>query len=182
MHIITAVREFFEPGVIDVDPCSCSAANERIGALCFFDYKMDGLDTANEWHGNVFANPPFGVRDGNSMQGLFLSRVVSEYEAGKRGDSAEASSGVQEVVLLLKASVGFEWFKEVFKWPHCFISERLAFVDGRGNREAEGRGLKTRAQNPHGSVLVYIGSNDKLFAEKFGHLGFIPGTNSWPLA
>ena len=73
----------------------------------------------------------------------------------------------------------------MLKWPHCFISERLAFIDyidGRGNGEAEGGGLKPRAHIPHGSVLVYIGSYDKLFAEKFGHLDFIPGTNSWPLA
>ena len=89
---------------------------------------------------------------------------------------------MQEVVLLLKVSVGLERFMEVFIWPHCLISERLAFVNGRGNREADRGGLKPRAQNTHGSVLVYVGSNEKLFAEKFGHLGVIPGTNSWPLA
>ena len=87
----------------------------------------DGLDKGNVWSGNVYVNPPFGVRMVNgrkkSMQGLFLQRAIQEYSlsAGPQHASpdtalATVASGdapgmmrrgqVMEIILLLKAAPG----------------------------------------------------------------------------
>lgn len=93
---------------------------------------------------------------------------------------------VKCVLLLLKAAVGFSWFEEVYKWPHCFISRRLAFVKG-GNSGIEGadgterNGGTACTENPHGSVMVYMGDNEQKFFDVCGKMGHVPGGNSWSL-
>ena len=51
----------------------------------------------------------------------------------------------RQVLLLLKASEGYAWFRDVYAWPHCFLADRVAFL-------ADGA---PRVANPHCSVLVY---------------------------
>ncbi|GIM16161.1 hypothetical protein Vretimale_18811 [Volvox reticuliferus] len=65
--ILDLVRELFAPGHIDLDPCSCAAANTRVRAISYYDERVDGLAEMNEWNGNVFLNPAFGMRDGHSL-------------------------------------------------------------------------------------------------------------------
>ncbi|PNH12665.1 hypothetical protein TSOC_000357 [Tetrabaena socialis] len=100
-----------------------------------------------EYAGNVFANPPFGASGNRSTQSLFFERVVQEYEAGR----------VRQAVVLLKAGVGYRWFRSVLRWPVCFLWERLAFV--RPVERKQGAELRwgAHAHNPHGSVAVYLG-------------------------
>ena len=71
--ILNIVRELFVPGCIDLDPCSCAAANTRVGATSFYDERANGLAEGNAWKGNVFLNPAFGTREGRSLQGLFFA-------------------------------------------------------------------------------------------------------------
>ncbi len=143
LHILNKVRELFAPGCIDLDPCSSEAANAQVGASAFFRSVDDGLSPGLEWRGNVFVNPPFGVRNGKSVQGLFFERCVTEYEQGH----------VAQAVILLKAGVGYKWFKPVMAWPVCFLWERLSFTRPCGDEGA----LEEGPQNPHGSVVVYLG-------------------------
>lgn len=172
-HIIELVREVFSPGIIDLDPCSSSAANGRIGARVYYDAAVDGLNEANEWNGNVFINPPFGTLGGESMQGLFFSRCLREYKAGN----------VKQAVLLLKSAVGYDWFRGVLQWPVCFVGERLAFVRPEIAPRDSGNGMQwgTGRQNPHGSVVVYMGPEAAKFAEHFSAIGSVPGFNAWAL-
>ncbi|PNH00648.1 hypothetical protein TSOC_013521 [Tetrabaena socialis] len=168
-HIMERVRALFAPGAIDLDPCSSAAANARVGALAYVDREADGLGQAVAWGGNVYINPPFGVRAGASMQGLFFERCVREYRAGR----------VAQAVLLLKAGVGYSWFRDVLQWPVCFVSERLSFV--RQLPAAVGGELRWGAgvQNPHGSVVVYMGPSAGRFVRLFSDVGCIPGANAW---
>ncbi|PNG98990.1 hypothetical protein TSOC_015240 [Tetrabaena socialis] len=133
---------------------------------------------ASVWSGSVFVNPPFGMRDGHSLQGLFLARAAREFRAGR----------VVQVVLLLKAGVGYSWFREVYEWPHCFLFERQAFVRGErmpGRDAAEGAGAagvrwgSSRLQNPHGSVVVYMGPHVARSCDVFARVGCVPGLGSW---
>ena len=167
--ILDLVRELFAPGRIDLDPCSCAAANTRVKANSFFDEGADGLADNNAWHGNVFLNPALGKRGGHSLQGLFFERCAREYKAGS----------VTQAVVLLKAGVGYTWFHGVLQWPVCFLRERLAFV--REMPVANDGALQwgARVQNPHGSVAVYMGPSADKFARLFSRIGSVPGLNAW---
>ncbi|EFJ40307.1 hypothetical protein VOLCADRAFT_108225 [Volvox carteri f. nagariensis] len=169
--ILDKVAEMFGPGGIDLDPCSSEAANTRVKAGRFFDVALDGLSEACRWEGNVFVNPPFGSRGVLSMQNLFFERCVKEYRQG----------AVKQAVVLLKAAVGYKWFRAVLEWPVCFLWERLAFVQPQHTSVGEESELKwgSRVQNPHGSVVVYLGTNVDKFVRIFGDIGSIAGANAW---
>jgi hypothetical protein len=47
--IVERVRSVFG-GVIDLDPCSCLAANQVVAATSFYDKSQDGLSVSNPWH------------------------------------------------------------------------------------------------------------------------------------
>ena len=85
----------------------------------------------------------------------------------------------EQAVVLLKAGVGYVWFREVMKWPHCFVHQRLSFV--RNARTGEGTELRwlCGGQNPHGSVIVYMGPALQTFVHVFSTIGSIPGANTW---
>ena len=169
------VREVFAPGGIDIDPCSTAEANTRVRAVLFYDAASDSLNKRNAWWGNVFLNPPFGTRDGQSMQGMFFKRCVSEYRLGR----------VAQAILLLKAGFGYKWFRSVLAWPVCFLHERLAFVQpvkcAADSEEPVSLRWGARVQNPHGSVVVYMGPSVDTFANVFACVGSVPGFNSWAL-
>ncbi|PNH02941.1 hypothetical protein TSOC_011058 [Tetrabaena socialis] len=166
---LALVRRMFAPGGIDLDPCSSVAANTRVGAARIITSEEDGLHPRHEYAGNVFANPPFGASGNRSTQSLFFERVVQEYEAGR----------VRQAVVLLKAGVGYRWFRSVLRWPVCFLWERLAFV--RPAEREQGAELRwgDHAHNPHGSVAVYLGPQVARFVEVFGAVGDVPGANTW---
>ena len=108
-------------------------------------------------------NPPFGVEGGQSQQGAFFQKAVAEYTAGN----------ATEVLLLLKAAVGYVWFAPVLQWPHAWLHARVAFLAGN---EPE---AQADVQNPHGSIAVYLGPNVKRFCKVFAKLASVPGCSSW---
>ena len=166
--ILSLVRQLFVPGGISLDPCSCESANARVGAAQFYDKGTDGLLGSNAWTGNVYVNPPFGTREGKSLQALFYERCKREYEAGN----------IAQALLLIKAGVGYQWFKSVLGWPVCFLFERVSFV--RGQRTgADALQWGSGLQNPNGSVVVYMGPNVTEFALLFSTVGSVPGFNAW---
>jgi hypothetical protein len=130
-------------------------------------------------------NPPFGTEGGVSLQGLFSDRCMSEYKA----------SNVTQAVLILKAAVGYGWFRPVYSLPHCWLYERVKFVKGeatghcaapmeQGVTKQVTHGLTwghKRVANPHGSVVVYIGPQAHRFARLFSSIGSIPGSHAWSL-
>ena len=118
--------------------------------------------------GMCSSNPRFGVLRGRSLQSLFFQRAVRE--VGGRPGARARRGGVRQVLLLLKAAVGYGWFDAAYDWPHCFLSERVAFMEG---------GVAARRDNPHGSVAVYMGPNVARFCTVFSQAGRIPGHNAW---
>lgn len=132
-------------GGIEVDPASCPQANETVRATRIFTREDDGL--AQEWHGRVFLNPPYG-----KWSGPFAAKLIGEYDAGR----------VSAAVLLLNA-YGFdaEWFQPLWRFPICFTDHRIDFHSP--DRESGGPTF--------GNVFVYLGPEERAFIETFDAFG-----------
>ena len=152
---------------IDLDPASCSLANKDVQARTY--YSQNGAQLS--WIAQrVFCNPPYGVvRNENnqlvSQSGQFFSHGVNQVFTHGHCETA---------IFLLKAAPGYVWWNEVLGYPHCFLSEKLAF--NQPNGEAFQHKL------PHGHVVVCLTTNEEVltkFCEVFSSVGYIPGYNSW---
>ena len=64
-------------------------------------------------------------------------------------------------------------------WPHCYVHQRLSFVRNAGSGEGTELRWLSGGQNPHGSVIVYMGPALQTFVRVFSTIGSIPGANAW---
>ena len=101
----------------------------------------DGL--AQEWHGSVYMNPPYG-----SAIDAWVAKLCREHESGR----------VAEAVALLPARTDAQWFRRLRPYPRCFIWGRLRFSDGD-------------ATAPFPSMTVYCGPRVCSFAGAFSDIG-----------
>lgn len=149
VEIIEAARRCM--GCIDFDPASSKKANEVVKATRFYDYIQDGLK--QEWYGNGWCNPPFGLVPGDDkgLQGLFIEKAIDSFENGY----------VEQMIMLLNGQSPYNlYFYHMWKYPVCFYQGRVNFRDSVGNIH---RGL--------GSVIVYMGGNYKAFEREFLQFG-----------
>ena len=144
-------------GTIDLDPFSEARFNAVVRARKIYTEEDDGLRRINAWTGRVFMNPPGGTKDGHSMSGLALARAIEEYNAGS----------VTACVAVVKAAVGYVWFKHVWQFPLCFLHERPAFR--AFDAEMDASGDESRA--PTGYAVVYMGKDVDKFHHAFKNLG-----------
>jgi hypothetical protein len=86
-HIADMVREAMG-GVIDLDPASCEAANERIKAVKFYTKEQNGL--IQPWHGNVFLAPPH-----SAGVDKFIDKALSEWHMG----------GIGQMIVMLQGRI-----------------------------------------------------------------------------
>lgn len=151
---IEAAREVM--GGIDLDPASSELANRTVGAARIYTRDDDGL--THDWTGRVWLNPPYG-----KGSGLFTSKLVTEYEAGR----------VEAAVLLLNA-YGFDsdWFQPLWAQPICFTDHRIRFTSPQ--RESGGPA--------NGNILVYLGQDERRFAEVFREFGPVVREWDWSAA
>ena len=71
--IVAPARRLFG-GTIDLDPASCTVANETVKATRIYTRADDGL--TKPWFGKVWLNPPGGRDDGGSVQKAWWWRVA----------------------------------------------------------------------------------------------------------
>lgn len=142
-----AVKKVFG-GKIDLDPASCTTANQSVGAEAIYDKTTNGLD--KKWHGKVFLNPPYG----KGGQEMWSKKLISEFLVGN----------IEEGILLVNAVTDTKWFKPLWKYSICFVDKRIKFVAEDG---------VTKKSPTHGSVFVYIGPNKSKFEEEFKQFGTI---------
>lgn len=140
---------------IDLDPASCAAANEWVGARIYYSKENDGL--SQPWFGRVFLNPPYSKTGGKSNQEIWAAKLVAEYEAGN----------VKEAILLTKASIGYKWFKNLWLiYPCCLCHDLISFID-LDHPDNPPRPAKL------GSAFFYLGPNEERFRDYFETIGIV---------
>ena len=154
----SAVNEWYTPvayiesvrtvlGDIDLDPASCTAANETIGAGAFYSEADDGLTLP--WTGRVFLNPPW-----HKLGSEFAERLMQEHEAGH----------VSAAIGLFNAHATDQaWFQPYFRHPLCFTDHRIDY-DSPDDK---------RGSSMHGSVFAYLGDGRGAFASEFRKWGAV---------
>lgn len=139
-------------GGIDLDPASCERANRLVRAGRYFTEDNDGLK--QYWSGRVWMNPPYGKTNGKSNQGLWLTKLLDDYD----------SCRLIGAIALVNAVTDRTWFAPLWRYPLCFSDHRIRFESGDGDNE----------DSPtHGSVFVYLGRDPDAFKREFGRFGQI---------
>ncbi len=138
-------------GGIDLDPASCEMANQIVQSTTYYTKEDNGL--SKPFYGRIWCNPPYGFTNGKSNQGLWVRKLVDEYERGN----------VEQAVLLVNAVTDRTWFHLLWQFPICFTDHRIAFYSP-----------DKRVPAPtHGNALVYFGSRESRFIEVFSQFGRI---------
>ena len=131
-------------GAIDLDPASCTQANRTVKATHFYDKERDGLKEA--WKGRIFVNPPYG-----GLAGPFVEHLIGQYTCGNT---------TAAIALVNAAATHTNWFQPLFDYPLCF-ARRINFESPDGPTPGA----------THGSVLAYLGQDERRFVDVFREFG-----------
>lgn len=144
---VEAARAVME--TIDLDPASSESANTVVGASHFFDAQADGL--SQQWHGNVFLNPPYSQPA--IMQ--FVEKLVAEVQSGRTTQAISLTHNYTDTA----------WFHLLANACDaiCFTRGRIAFVAPDG----------TKAAPTQGQAFCYFGENSAEFRDVFSTFGFV---------
>jgi hypothetical protein len=101
----------------DLDPCAPAGGVPWIPARRHFSIEDDGL--AQEWHGRVWLNPPYGRE-----AGVWARKLASH------GDG----------IALVFARTDSAWFQEVARQADaiCLVAGRLSFIPGMAGQMEKG--------------------------------------------
>ena len=144
-------------GVIDLDPASTAAANERVKAVRFITELEDGLNPGTlwmpedgEWGGSVWLNPPY---DAGLCAG-FAERLVAELGAGT----------VENAVWLSNNATETKWAQGLLRVADavCFPAGRVKFLDTLGEE---------RLTPLQGQMILGFGVDCGVFQQTFGGIG-----------
>ena len=102
-------------GSIDLDPASCELANQTVRAARYYTQEENGL--AQEWYGNVWLNPPYGVQHGKSRIVAFTRKLLRAYWNGD----------VKQAVFLVLARTEATWFEPLWDYTMCSRTKRIYF-------------------------------------------------------
>jgi phage N-6-adenine-methyltransferase len=136
-------------GGIDLDPASNETAQRTVKAKQFFTKESNGL--AQDWHGRVFLNPPYG----QPLIARFVDKMIGEVKAGR----------VSKAIMLTNNCTDTAWFQKLMLYAGsiCFTSGRIHFEGPEGE-------LSMPVQ---GQSFFYFGENPGAFFEVFRPLGGI---------
>jgi hypothetical protein len=127
-------------GSIDLDPASHEAANELVKAQLFYTLADDGLE--QDWHGNVWLNPPYTGGHQRSQVPLWMDKLC---------DEIAASRTVQACVLLALIHLRHPKVQRLIR-EHAvsltFTDHYIKFISSNG---------VTDDQSPFGSVIIHAG-------------------------
>jgi hypothetical protein len=151
--IVEAARAVL--GGIDLDPFSCTRANETVKAGGFYSLEETAFSRGmagsagncgwkNYWHGRVFINPPGGRGPNNeSNQKRAWFKLAAEYDAGR----VSAAIFVCFSVELLQTTQVKPTGKLPLDFPICYPSKRVAYIREDGT---------VGGSPPHSSCIVYV--------------------------
>jgi Protein of unknown function (DUF3102)/DNA N-6-adenine-methyltransferase (Dam) len=133
-------------GQIDLDPASCDAANEVIGAALHWTKDDDGL--TKPWKGRVWMNPPYA----QPLIAQFCEKLTLHYIAGD----------VSEAIVLINNASETQWFQKLAQVAvgMCQPAGRIKFWH------------PDRISAPlQRQTFLYLGSNGSKFCEMFSGQG-----------
>ena len=141
-EIIELVREVL--GTIDLDPASCSIANNTVQATAFYSSDDDGLN--QEWQASkIFMNPPYS----KDLIEKFVDKLIN--------------SQFDEAITLTHNCTETSWGGKLLK-----NSTAVAFPTGRIDcKTPAGEGGSPK----QGSMICYFGNNPKKFIDVFSRIG-----------
>jgi DNA N-6-adenine-methyltransferase (Dam) len=163
LRYIAAAREVM--GDIDLDPASCEAANQTVKANRYYTIEDDGL--SKPWSKRVWLNPPYGRRykapnEHRSIIALWVEKLLQDYQSG----------AIDQAILLCIAHVQTKWFQLLWDYPICFVDHYVRFYLPEGSTRPSRLGWKTEGHT-YGTIFVYLGHNERKFAEVFSQFGTV---------
>jgi hypothetical protein len=137
-------------GEIDLDPASCVAAQQVVGATTYYTRADDGL--RQPWYGRVFLNPPYKMPD----VARFGGKLIEELDAGH----------TTEAIVLVNSVTQTDWFQYLGQRAEmiCFPDGKIPFTHATRDDSA----------GPcYGQALLYFGPHVERFVEVFEPMGFV---------
>ncbi len=168
-RILEAAREVL--GYIDLDPASSMTANKFVQAKKIFN--ADGL--GNRWYGKIWMNHPFSKREKacntNCKKKTCVTRGhhISEDVPGNKDWISKLvnsynDGAVTEALCICFAATSEGWFQPLAGFPQCYLAPRTNYYNSEGEKVS---GVTK------GSVVTYLGSDIKKFAEVFSKFGVV---------
>lgn len=138
-------------GAIDLDPASCSLANEVVRAAKWYSTAEDGLQ--QHWWGRVWLNPPYSDYMGQAA--AWAAKMLAEYRAGR----------VSQAIMLVNLSTSYQPAMQLIASAGlvCMVARRIRFNTSAGQGERP-----TQA-----NVIYYLGERRRQFAEAFSQFGVV---------
>lgn len=145
-------------GIIDLDPATTGLVNsQRVKAETYYNQELNGLD--NEWHGNVFLNPPGGRVGRKSGAAVWWDKLIEEYTSGRVRQAIFLGFSIE---IMATSQDSKMW---VGQFPFCIPRNRIEFV----NEQFE------KGTSPtHSNVVVYLPArieNVERFETNFSQFG-----------
>lgn len=152
IEIVEAARTVL--GGIDLDPASCSTANEVVKAAAWYgpgsEFGEDGL--AEPWLGRVFLNPPGGVVPEahrgcgtKSNAALWWAYLAEAWRTGE----VDAAIFVGFTLEVLRSTQALD-VPQPLDFPLCVPFSRIAFDTLEGGRRVPS------SQPTHANVIVFL--------------------------
>lgn len=171
---LTETNEHFTPpniiqaaiatmGHIDLDPASCSIANNQVQANQFFTKETNGLN--RKWFGNIFLNPPGGLctdkeickkYNTKSSQAIWAEKLLQEWTENR----------VKQAIFVafnLEISRYCQWLDD---FPFCRPYDRVKYysidhITGE-LRAGQWSSIQQKWTNgsPHASIIFFLPPKD----------------------